>query len=678
MRRPRIERVGLMAVIAMMSACEALVGIEDTSEVFYTVRGSAAGVLEPLSLELRYTGGSEILSITGDGRFGFKAHLDPGDSYSVLFLGDPPCAVEGAVGVVGEVNPEIALACEDVARLDLVLSGPTVLDLTLSPAQLAYMAEISLLQQSTTVTATSSYPDASITINGTSVTSGAPSAPLALPLLDNIVNVHVTHSGGLERSYQVTIRRAGGKIAQYVYGKASNTGANDLFGYSVALDGDTLAIGAHGEASAATGVDGSQTEQADNSATGSGAVYVFRRSGSGWRQEAYLKASNTGTNDLFGHSVALDGDTLAVGAHGEASAATGVDGNQGNNSATDSGAVYVFRRSGSGWQQEAYLKASNTGAGDSFGYSVALDGDTLAAGARFEDSAAAGINGNQADNSAIDSGAVYVFRRSGIGWQQEAYVKASSSGAGDQFGYSVALDGDTLAVGARLEASAATGVNGNQADNSIPDSGAVYVFRRGETQWQQEAYVKASNTGAGDQFGYSVALDGDTLAVGAYLEDSAAMGVNGNQASNSAADSGAAYVFRRSGTGWQQEAYVKASNTEAGDRFGVSVALGGDTLAVGAYRESSTATGVNGTQGDNGANNSGAVYVFRRSDAGWQQGAYVKASNTGASDQFGNSVALDGDTLAVGAPREDSAATGENGNQADATATDSGAVYIFH
>ena len=134
--------------------------------------------------------------------------------------------------------------------------------------------------------------------------------------------------------------------------------------------------------------------------------------------------------------------------------------------------------------QQAYLKASNTGASDLFGLSVALSGDTLAVGAYFEGSAATGIDGNQADNSAVSSGAVYVFTRTGGVWSQQAYLKASNTGGidqfglgGDQFGYSVALSGDTLAVGARNEASAATGVNGNQADNSAPTSGAVYVYR---------------------------------------------------------------------------------------------------------------------------------------------------------------------------------------------------------
>jgi hypothetical protein len=193
---------------------------------------------------------------------------------------------------------------------------------------------------------------------------------------------------------------------------------------------------------------------------------------------------------------------------------------------------------------------------------------------------------------------------------QQAYLKASNTGLGDEFGRSVALSGNTLVVGAMSEGSAATGVNGNQADNNAKSSGAVYVFTRTGGVWSQEAYLKASNTDVGDIFGVSVALSGDTLVVGALGEDSAATGVNGNQADNNAFDSGAVYVFTRTGGVWSQEAYLKASNTDPGDRFGVSVALSGDTMAVGATGEDSIATGVNGNQADNSTFNSGAAYVF--------------------------------------------------------------------
>lgn len=195
---------------------------------------------------------------------------------------------------------------------------------------------------------------------------------------------------------------------------------------------------------------------------------------------AYLKASNTGADDLFGGAVALSGDgtTLAVGAVRESSSARGVNGNQSNDEAPRSGAVYVFVRSESSWTQQAYVKASNTGAGDRFGASVALsdDGRTLVVGAPEEASNTRGVGGDPSNDEAPYSGAVYVFVRSGSEWAQPAYVEGSSA---DSFGAAVALsrDGSTLAVGTTGEDSAATGVGGDQSNDGAPDSGAVYVSR---------------------------------------------------------------------------------------------------------------------------------------------------------------------------------------------------------
>ncbi|SNS49441.1 FG-GAP repeat-containing protein [Noviherbaspirillum humi] len=403
----------------------------------------------------------------------------------------------------------------------------------------------------------------------------------------------------------------------------------------------------------------------------------------------YFKASNTNGGASFGSSIALssDGATLAVGSPFENSSATGVNGDQADAGAVNSGAVYVFTKANGEWRQQAYVKASNTGTSDYFGTTVALsaDGSTLAVGAYQESSAAAGINGDQASNSAFSSGAVYVFSRSGNTWSQQAYVKASNAETGDGFGISVSLsgDGNTLAVGALDEDSAATGINGDQSSNGASGSGAVYVFGRSGNAWSQQAYIKASNSEAGDAFGRSVALsaDGNTLAVGADFEDSAATGINGDQLDNSAASSGAAYVFIRSGNSWSQQAYLKASNTGANARFGISLALSadGDTLAAGAFSEGSAATGIDGDQNSNGAPNSGAVYVFIRSGGVWSQQAYVKASNTGAGENFGYAISIsgDGNTLAVGAEGERSAAIGLNGNQADDTLGNNGAVYVY-
>ncbi len=461
---------------------------------------------------------------------------------------------------------------------------------------------------------------------------------------------------------------------QQAYLKASNTDAFDHFGSSVAVSNDTIVVGAWGESSAATGVNGDQYDFNTNVA---GAAYVFVRDGTTWTQQAYLKASNTDADDRFGYSVAVSNDTIVVGAFGEDSAATGVNGNQSDNSARSAGAAYVFVRDGTTWAQQAYLKASNTDAYAHFGSSVAVSNDTIVVGASYEDSAANGVNGDQNDNSAEDAGAAYMFVHDGTTWTQQAYLKASNTDAGDRFGVSVAVSNDTVVVGAYYESSVATGVNGDQNDNSAEDAGAAYVFVRDGTTWTQQAYLKASNTDAGDWFGTSVAVSNDTIVVGANGESSAATGVNGDQNDNSASGSGAAYVFVRDGTTWAQQAYLKASNTDAGDCFGCSVAVSNDTIVVGAFGEDSATLGVNGNQNDNSAGGAGAAYVFVRDGTTWIQQAYLKASNADAGDIFGESVAVSDDTIVVGAEVEFSAARGVNGNQNDNGAPNSGAAYVF-
>lgn len=408
--------------------------------------------------------------------------------------------------------------------------------------------------------------------------------------------------------------------------------------------------------------------------------------------QTYFKASNTEADDAFasfvGRSIAIsaDGTTLAVGAPDEDSAATGVDGAQADNTATFSGAVYVFTSSNGVWTQQAYLKPSVTKRLMNFGTAVALsaNGDSLAVGASWEDSGSTGVNGDPYDTSATESGAVYVFARTNGTWAQEAYVKASNTDIGDQFGHAVALsgDGNTLAVGAYGEGSGATGINGNQLDNSEGDSGAVYAFTRAGGVWTQEAYVKASNSRMGFDFGRDLALssDGNTLAVGARDEGSDSKGIDGDPWNLSAYKAGAVYVFTRASGVWTQQAYVKASNTDAGDRFGtVALSGDGDTLAVGAVFEASSARGVYGDETSNWLPNSGAVYVFTRANGIWTQQAYMKSSNADFGDVFGFSLGLsmDGNTLVVGAFWEDGASSGVGGNQTSNALTDSGAAYVF-
>ena len=481
-----------------------------------------------------------------------------------------------------------------------------------------------------------------------------------------------------------------------VYFKASNTAAQQLFGTSVSIsaDGNTLAVGAYGDKSNARGING---DASNTDAYGAGAVHLFRKSivdgRAMWAQEAYIKASNTIASQNFGIAVSLsaDGNTLAVGATFESSNATGINGDQTNTSATASGAVYVFRFASSAWSQEAYVKASNTHGGDSFGSAVALsaDGNTLAVSAVGETGRSVGINHSQTPAHYGGAGAVYLFRFASSAWSQQAYIKSSNTRSQQHFGAALAIsaDSNTLAVGAYGESSIATGINGIQNNASAPESGAVYLFRfAGSTPaWSQQAYIKASNTRFGMFFGSSVALssDGNTLAAGAEFEESNAMGINGDQTSVAYTSAGAAYLFRYAGStpAWSQQAYIKASNTHAGQAFGSSVALSsdGNALAVGAPNEGSHATCIGGYQYDLSDGYSGAVYSFRFASAAWTQHAYIKPPVTLAGQHFGTSISLpaDGTFLAAGAPNESSSAVGVNGDATDNGTSNAGAAYVF-
>ena len=454
---------------------------------------------------------------------------------------------------------------------------------------------------------------------------------------------------------------------QTAYIKASNTGFDDWFGSSVAVSGSTVVAGAPFEDGNGAGVNSGA--QADNSAGNSGAAYVFEHERGVWKQSAYLKASNAEALDNFGWSVAVSGNTLVVGAYGEDSNGVGLEQVAGgNNSSPESGAAYVFERAEGSWKQTAYLKPSNGESGDLFGWSTGVSGNSIVIGTCAEAGGGTGVDPSPAsDNSSFRSGAAYVFELVGGSWTQTAYLKASNTDAEDYFGWSVAVSDDTLVVGAYGEDGNGVGVDPfTQANNSSRESGAAYIFERGSGTWIQTAYLKASNTGKDDNFGWSVAISGSTLVVGARLEDDS----NNN--------SGAAYVFERSVGIWRQAAYLKASNSGPDDWFGVSVGVSDETLVVGAF-EDSNGVGVNGSAGtDDSARDSGAAYLFERIGGGWAQTAYMKASNTGALDQFGWSVGISSNTIVVGARMEDSLGLGIDPNaQGDNSVLSGGAVYLF-
>lgn len=367
--------------------------------------------------------------------------------------------------------------------------------------------------------------------------------------------------------------------------------------------------------------------------------------------DAYIKASNTEFFTKFGQSVALSGSTMVVGSPLEKCGSRGVNGDQNNTSAAQSGAVYVYVRNGTEWVQQAYLKASNAEAQDHFGTRVAISGNTIVVGAPDEDSVAQIVNGDQADNSQAGAGAAYVFVRTGTSWVQQAYLKGSNTDAADSFGLSVAIDGNTIAVGAPYEEGA---------------RGSAYIFTRSGSTWTQQARNMASNADANDRFGSSVAMAGNTLIVGAPLEESQ----SSDPTDNTGYQVGAAYVFGRTGNGWSEQKILKASTgfNDNRDLFGSSVSISGDTIVVGAPGEDSNATGTNGDEYDNSLNDCGAAYVFTIRDGTWKRQAYLKGKYPANLNDFGASVAVSGDRVLVGCPRDDLGIP----NTADI-----GAAYLF-
>ena len=346
-----------------------------------------------------------------------------------------------------------------------------------------------------------------------------------------------------------------------------------------------------------TAVVGARLDEAPGTAsnTDSGSAYVFVRSGDTWSQQAKLTASDAAFQDYFGWSVAVSGDTIVVGA------------SQDDDAGTQSGSAYVFVRSGTTWSQQAKLTASDAAAADLFGFSVAISGDTIVVGAYRDDDAVG------------ESGSAYVFVRSGTTWSQQAKLTATDPGFTDFLGWSVAISGDTIVVGARLD------------DAAAQNSGSAYVFVRSGATWSQQAKLTPSDAALNDEFGYSVAVSGDTAVVGTPFDDDA-----GNE-------SGSAYVFVRSGTTWSQQAKLTAADAAANDRFGFSVAVSGDTVVVGAYGD------------DDAGTDSGSAYVFVRSGTTWSQRAKLTASDATVADQFGISVAVSGDTAVAGARGDESA-----------------------
>lgn len=364
------------------------------------------------------------------------------------------------------------------------------------------------------------------------------------------------------------------------------TGPNARLGNAVAMSGDTVVVGAQNDA---------------GPGPHSGAAYVLIRDGGAWTVQAKLEASDADAGDLFGDSVAIDGDTIVVGAESH------------DDVGVASGAAYVFVRTGTVWTEQAKLTATDAAEGDFFGVSVGVSGDTIVVGAFYD------------QDAGFASGAAYVFDRSGTTWSQSAKLKSADLEADDYFGYSVAIQGDTIAVGVP------------ESDDAGTQSGSAYVFVRSAGVWGEQAKLTAANASAEKFFGAAVALSDETVVVGSQPLFFA---------------SGAAYVFVRSAGTWSQQAELRSPSRDSSDGFGTGVVITQDTIVVGAR----------GTDTD--AANAGAVYLFGRSAGTWSLQGAVSAAAGVDSGFFGYDAAVEDSTLIVGAP-------------ADFGKPDRGHVYVY-
>jgi hypothetical protein len=372
---------------------------------------------------------------------------------------------------------------------------------------------------------------------------------------------------------------------------ASDADSSDQFGRSVALSGDVVLIGAYADS--------------DTLISEYGSAYIFRYDGSLWVEEAKLTASDADSSDHFGWSVAISGDVAVIGSYADSD--TLID---------EYGSVYIFRYDGSSWVEEAKLTASDADTSDHFGWSVAVEGDVVIAGAYAD------------DDSGSESGSAYVFRYDGLSWIEDEKLVASDADTSDYFGRSVAVSGDVVIIGAE----------GN--DGRITDTGSAYVFRYDGTMWIEEAKLYALDGRADDLFGSSVSLSGDVAIIGSYRN--IFLGT----------ESGQTYLFHYDGTRWEETTIMYTSDGDSLDFFGQTVSISGGVAVIGAYQD------------DDNGDNSGSAYVF-------ETGRYFDkeekklASDGKGSDNFGLAVSVSGDVALIGAE-------GDNDLGADA-----GTAFIF-
>lgn len=654
LRMPLLKQSLFVVLLLSLVGCGSGILPADEQATTFTIGGDVNG-LQGSGLALQ-NNGMDTLLITSNGTFSFVTALESGQGYSVSVSQQPSspqqvCTVQNGSGSIGTTS----VANIQVSCLDPLPSAPVV-TMSYGERQLNFLwstvAGATYYRVMRNIDGGSGYTQVGTNVDA--LLNGF-SLPISVHQLDwqnGLYLVEACNDAGCSASSSVSV--LDGMLSTIAYVKSSAPSDQAYFGHAVSVsdDGQTMAVGAFGEAAT------------------TGAVYIYQHGALGWTFTDRLTASNANQGDGFGNAVALsgDGNTLVVGAFLESGGATGIGGYELDNSQFQAGAAYIFVRGLNAWTQQEYLKAFNTEASDNFAYSIAIsnDGNTVAAGAPYEDGDGFTLPEGQ-DNNATDAGAVYLFRRdttvSPVVWSQHSYIKASDAAAGYQFGYAISLSGDglTLAAGSYQAK--------NPAISTFNDTGAAYLFAFDGTVWNEQRILYADNGLQWDHFSSSLSLDdtGSTLAVGAEGKDALA---------------GAAYLFANDSMGWSQVAYLQASNAELSDQFGFAIALSGDgrSLAVGAFGEKGAATGVGGDQTSNANNQAGAVYLFQPDALNvWQQSNYIKASDTSTTDTlgdwFGRSVALNGDgsLLVIGAPQEDSG----NSSPADNTWFDSGAVYLY-
>jgi hypothetical protein len=343
----------------------------------------------------------------------------------------------------------------------------------------------------------------------------------------------------------------------------------------------------------------------DDNGNASGSVYVFVRNGNNWTEQQKLLASDAAADDQFGSSLDIDGDTIVVGAYGD------------DDNGTSAGSAYVFVRNGALWSELQKLLPGDVEAGDQFAQVIAISGDTIIASCAGDD-----------QNGTV-SGSAYVFVRNAGSWSQQQKLFPSDPAAQDLFGDAVDIDGNTVVIGAYGD------------DDNGSSAGSAYVFVRNAGVWTEQQKLLAADGTASDIFGDEVAISGDTIVVGAYWD------------ADNGAETGSAYVFVRSAGNWSQQQKLLPSDSEVGNRFGQAVAISEDTVVVGAYLN------------DDNADNSGSAYVFVRSGAVWTEQQKLLTSDAAENDFFGSTVAIDGDTIVIGAFGDD------DNEQA------SGSAYVF-